>query len=205
MKEKTKSALTHECHEALNKLGRGRRLTLRWVPGHEDVEGNEKADLLAKQASAMNPNGPEPILPIPRTQIKTLSKAWGKNSARKRWKQRDDCRQSKLYMREPTIKDQGELMNLTRQALRHLTTVLTGHGNLGHHLKVMGLKESAKCPKCGQEDETPDHFIGMCPALFRTRLNTLDKVIISRENWTKESFRRLSAYIEHTGRLTELI
>ncbi|KAF9067898.1 hypothetical protein BDP27DRAFT_1225223, partial [Rhodocollybia butyracea] len=35
----------------MNEMGQQFRLTIRWVPGHVGVEGNEKADMLAKKAS----------------------------------------------------------------------------------------------------------------------------------------------------------
>ena len=34
---------------------KGATITLNWVPGHTDVEGNEQADRLAKLATAQQP------------------------------------------------------------------------------------------------------------------------------------------------------
>ena len=33
-----------ECKDNLNKVGLGKQITLVWMPGHSDVDGNEKAD-----------------------------------------------------------------------------------------------------------------------------------------------------------------
>ncbi len=39
-------------------------VSLIWVPGHTDVQGNEIADELARKGSATSFVGPEPALPI---------------------------------------------------------------------------------------------------------------------------------------------
>jgi len=56
-------ALVIQAH-ALAKIlhARGRQPTVRWVPGHAGVEGNERADQLAKQAAGKPPGkGPRGI------------------------------------------------------------------------------------------------------------------------------------------------
>ncbi|KAJ8983675.1 hypothetical protein NQ317_003463 [Molorchus minor] len=41
------------------------KVILTWVPGHSGVRGNEEADRLAREGSAMHPIGPELILGVP--------------------------------------------------------------------------------------------------------------------------------------------
>jgi ribonuclease HI len=47
------SGLVAECLDALSALGSLSEVTLVWVPGHCGIPGNEEADKLAKQESAM--------------------------------------------------------------------------------------------------------------------------------------------------------
>ena len=56
------SRLVEECQEALSALATLNEVTLVWVPGHHGILGNEMADKLARQASAMPLLGPEPLL-----------------------------------------------------------------------------------------------------------------------------------------------
>ena len=40
--------------------------------------------------------------------------------------------------------------------------VLTGHCNLQRHKKTTGRAESSLRPKCSLENETPNHYVGIC-------------------------------------------
>ena len=50
-------------------LNQGNNVTIRWVPGHFDVPGNERADELAKIGSTAPFIGAEPALPLPQCCI----------------------------------------------------------------------------------------------------------------------------------------
>ncbi|KAJ8985201.1 hypothetical protein NQ317_018230 [Molorchus minor] len=62
---KVKSRLVLKCKKSLNNLASRNKVILTWVPGHSGVRGNEEADRLAREGSAMYPIGPEPILGVP--------------------------------------------------------------------------------------------------------------------------------------------
>jgi ribonuclease HI len=49
------------CKEVISK---GATISIFWVPGHEDITGNERADALAKQAA---------MLDFPHTEITSLA------------------------------------------------------------------------------------------------------------------------------------
>jgi len=56
-------ALAMQAHAIAKRLHiQGRQHTIQWVPGHAGVEGNEKADQVAKQAAGKPPvRGPKEI------------------------------------------------------------------------------------------------------------------------------------------------
>ena len=60
---KSNTVLT--CIKNLNILGKDHDVTIAWTPGHTGIQGNEKADILAKSRSALNCSGPEPFISIP--------------------------------------------------------------------------------------------------------------------------------------------
>ena len=60
---KSNTVLT--CIKNLNILGKDNDVTIAWTPGHTGIQGNEKADILAKSGSALNCSGPEPFISIP--------------------------------------------------------------------------------------------------------------------------------------------
>ena len=60
----TASTLVWECTLAINKLEEKYSLEFFWILVHSGYAGNQKADVLAKEAAERNFCAPEPALPI---------------------------------------------------------------------------------------------------------------------------------------------
>jgi len=73
---KVTSRLVAECLDALFALASLNEVTVVWVTGHQGILGNEQADKLARQASAMSILSPEPALGIPECLAKEAIKNW---------------------------------------------------------------------------------------------------------------------------------
>ena len=142
---------------------------LVWVPGHSGVGGNERADLLAKEAASTPSIGPQPSLGISTTTLHSSLYNWAEKEQTRLWKAQPGCRQAKLFLTGLNRSLTRYALRLDRGHLRILSGLLTGHGSLNQHLKVMGLKQDTLCPLCREEDETPVQFIAQCSAtaLFR--------------------------------------
>ncbi len=70
-------------------------------------------------------------------------------------------RQSKKALQKPiTGTELRTVMSLSRKELRWVIGIKTGHCGLNRHLSILGVAESAKCPKCGAQEETPYHYGG---------------------------------------------
>ncbi len=201
--EGTKSKLVQECHKALNKLGQRKRVILLWVPGHSNVEGNERADALAKRGTLPIPTGPEPIIPIPAKSCSHLVENWFDKKWEEQWNSLEDCRQSRGHILR-TPKEYAPITTLSRLQIRHLVTLYTGHGNLGHHLHKMQLKENSSCANCGHPDEDSDHFLLRCPKYKESREDILE-IPKTKKDWKNLGIIQLSRFLEKTKRLSTIL
>jgi hypothetical protein len=84
--------LVEECQEALTVLATLNEFTLIWVSGHCGIPGNEMADRLARQASAMPLLGLESVLGIPKCLAREAIKSWTKHQHSNTWKIVPGCR-----------------------------------------------------------------------------------------------------------------
>ena len=62
--------------QALNDISARQAVELYWVPGHAGVRGNEIADELARDGSALKFVGPEPALGVSRHDIRKRIRRW---------------------------------------------------------------------------------------------------------------------------------
>ena len=58
------SKLAWECLQTLQTLAADNSIALCWVPGHRGIDGNKKADALAKREAETLYFGPEPVCGI---------------------------------------------------------------------------------------------------------------------------------------------
>ena len=65
-----------ECKKTLNKISEHNRVTLNWMPGHENHKGNIIADKMAKAGVNMNTEGQEPRIAISKCVIKQKLNEW---------------------------------------------------------------------------------------------------------------------------------
>jgi len=70
------------------------------LPSHRGNSGNEEADKLARQASAMPLLGPEPTLGIPKCSVREAIKNWTEVQHHRVWKDLPGLRHSKTIYRQ---------------------------------------------------------------------------------------------------------
>jgi ribonuclease HI len=107
---KVTSGLVAECLDALSALPRVNEVTLAWVPGHWGISGNEEADKLARQASAMMLLGPEPALGIPKCSVREAIQNWTEVQHHRAWIDMPGLRHGKLFIGRPCKKRADDLL-----------------------------------------------------------------------------------------------
>lgn len=159
---------------AKNATEKGAKITLKWVPGHTDILGNETADLLAKSATFIIPQSTKTSFAMLGLKIKELKiKEWydllnnakGKtNYNRFSYKKHFPWRiQSKL--RTPA--------GTPRKIASAFYQLKLGHGYLKSYLQRVKHSTNDRC-RCGQS-ETTEHLILSCPETTSARRHLTDK------------------------------
>lgn len=155
---------TKECIDNLNKLGIRNKVTVAWVPGHSNVEGNEKADDLAVEAinrEEVDLTVGEPYSSFEGKIMKSITA-----KALETWSEiTNECKHAKQLIRGFDSKKAKYLMNCSRKDIRVLTGLLTGHGITKRYLKNMGKTDDDSCERCFTKAETVMHWIIECDDL----------------------------------------
>jgi len=191
------------------------RLHIRWIPGHKDVLGNERADKLAKEAASGSVSRTE-LLP------EVLRQSLPRNvvSVRKTFKQQTMGRVRHLWTLSPRyrrlrnvdtdcqrpITYQKLILPLSRMHSSILVQLRTQHVPLNVHLHRIKKIPSPSCPNCGHPSETVQHFLLRCPAYRNARSRLANK--LGREAYhlapllsKKKCLPALMTFIRETGRL----
>ena len=100
-----KSKLVRCCREELKVLGIQHKVSLCWVPGHEGIPGNEKADELARKGSTDLIEPTDLSVSIPPCMLKLEAGNLAIREANLRWKSMETCNITRNYGR-PSI-EQG--------------------------------------------------------------------------------------------------
>lgn len=131
-------------------------INIRWCPGHSGIEGNEKADLLAKEScrSVLEIDLPDTIKRAKRKVEERFNKSriiYFENNAPQRY------RDLELEAKDKT----PYTLRLPRDALGHLLAARSGHGDFSsYHTRFQHRDAEHNC-LCGSP-KSPTHFY-FCP------------------------------------------
>ena len=162
---------------AVSRMGKRSKysLTVRWTAGHVNIKGNEHADEEAKNAASGNGS---PTSDLPKCVKKRIKKSTSalkqdhnkmiNNSWKTEWNAADRFKRFKAPdLIVPTAKKFITLTSSDHRITKQLASLLfqlrTGHAPLNSYLSRFKRVDSARCPACGREQETPEHFILRCP------------------------------------------
>jgi len=170
-----------DCIESLQ-CQRPMEVTIAWIPGHKDIEGNEIVDQQAKQAAKTKGTSPDTSStihkPLKSSRMVTIQRfidkewetAW--NSTRKGAKQLHRITSKMHTQTGPKLYENvGK-----RHDVAQLARLRTGHCSLNQYLYRFNHSDTPCC-ECNEKTiETVQHYLLQCPRYDRQRAKLLKKV-----------------------------
>ena len=139
------------------------QVVLQWIPGHAGVEGNEKADSLAKRGAAL----PQPEAPVNYETARKMIKSNLKEEWLNDWTRNKTGRALYTHMSAPKPKDPVNKLRRAEQCT--IFRLRVGHVGLNNHLSRIKKNFPSACPLCKFPNETVEHHLLHCPHLKNLR------------------------------------
>ena len=166
--------LTREFLQVGNRVQKQRwkgnyKLTIRWMAGHEGIKGNEDADHKAKKAAEGLTSDKQTLPPYLRKPLlinPTAVKRAHHKGLKKKWK--DKCAASVRGQRavcfDGSTPSKKFLKTISQTELSCIDASRIAQFRLGHtpvnlYLRHMRRVDNTRCPACGDEEETVEHFL----------------------------------------------
>ena len=194
------SGLVMDTITQLNKLGTKHKVDLRWIPGHEGVPGNERADELAREGSTVQPIGPEPFLPLPGNFIIKEIRTHLFNQHLKVYKQESISNKGKTPLLHYLINSRYNTPRLPGDHMRWITWLFTGHSPLNYFQHKVNNQRSPMCSFCPGEEETTEHFLCHCIGYMTIRLHTFGSPLLTIEEVANIKPTIIVQFVKRTGR-----
>ena len=120
-------------------------IDLCWVPGHVNVQGNEKTDAAAKDAGLRAPTAPHKAIPY--TDMRRPLREAITNGWHQKWNSL--AREGrKLREIKKDVKDWTSSHNKSRRIETVLARLRLGHTNITHVYPMEGQTEPPECDRC---------------------------------------------------------
>ena len=155
--QKLSSAMDHFMKEF------NQEITLQWIPSHCEINGNERADNLAKKGASKL----QPDKPISQTTCKEIIRSNTKIEWVNNWALGNTGRVMLNYMTAPRKTD--NLDSLGRRDQSIIFRLRSQYIALNKHLNRLNPMHEPVCPVCPATHETVTHFLFECPQLSQLR------------------------------------
>ncbi len=142
-------------------------VVFQWVPGHCGLLGNELADQAAKEATTLADDDHGPVGPAPVSY--QAARALLRRVVTDSPPSHDRVR--RVYTRSPKAFGQDRKIDVKLAQLR------SGHSKmLAAYRQRLAPGEDPTCPRCGEEEETLEHWLQRCVATEAHRMRCFGTV-----------------------------
>jgi len=168
-----------------------------WAKAHAGIQGNELADRLAKEA-ATNADIAICYNKISKCVVKREIEITSVEKWQSIWN-----RTTKGYTTKEYFPIVAERLNIKISTNQHLTTMLTGHGNIKSYLYRFKIITSPACP-CGKNDQTTDHLLYECE-LLKIQRHSLKIAVSKSGGWPTNKNTLMSKHYKSIKRFVNSI
>ena len=154
---------------------------------------------MAKEGSNSKSLAPEPVCGIAKATVKQTVASWLMEQHKLHWTKIPAQSHSKAFIEEPLRKRSIEALMLSRNNLRTVTGILTGHCHLNKHLHRLGISNNALCSKCKKVEETAAHILCKCEAVALSRYKYFGLASMSPKDFTDISLSKILDYVNSLG------
>jgi hypothetical protein len=180
--------LLSKIYHAARGLREGQFVTMRWIPAHIGVPGNEAADKAAKEAAVRGleaaAGAGQPIIRLA-AAAKREAKQRTKDRWAKQWERDRTGKPTKRLVRHPDRRILRLYDGLSKPYSSILIQMRSMRIGLKHFLFKIQASDSDRC-RCDEGSQTPRHVLMQCPLYTDLRKKMLDKIA------TRTDIRRVS-------------
>jgi ribonuclease HI len=175
---------------------------IAWTPSHTGIEGNERADELAKAGTEL---ASEAAWNRSRSNAIRMNKKRSEMEWQKQWADRSVFGRFAIANQiPPSLKPTERLKKTKREVFGRLVQCRTGHAHLGEYYSKFVPTKNIDCP-CGEEFQTREHVLRACP-WYEQHRHILRKVSadisLSDILGTEKGISALIDFLDITGAFT---
>jgi hypothetical protein len=172
-----------ETVNSLNKLANiGKEVTLQWVRGHNQTAGNDMADLMAKTGAVLPASGPQPCLPLSHAVCRQAARDQLLYLWTSKWQRSLNYRQTKIFFPTPNNTRSKNLLCYKQAEVGLIIRHIIGFTYLNYSQSLQQPGLDPTCRLCGECGEESNHILHNCPALTRTRTDSLWQHTITKND-----------------------
>ena len=162
-----RSRLVMDTVTELNELCGSININIAWIPAHVGHEGNEAADIQAKEGAQKH--SIDHYIHQPKARTNEIISQIMIDTWNRRWTEDPQYRHTKFFFPSVDISKSKHTLMLSKAYLQIIVRAITGHNFLAKHQNTIGLPIATECRLCEEEPETFIHLCTTCPVLKQVR------------------------------------